>query len=316
VSASTDPPEGLPPGDGMPPGDETPRTPPEIDPTPGSRTVEGRDSIIERFRGTEWDTRTQPVDPMLVRRSSNRASQAIIVVGLAVLLAAVGGGAVVLLQPGSTPFPSPFLRPAPTQADAPVLAAFWQLVEPSTLSYHLVSAGSETFAGKTLSFSLSLDIDGDNFTGRITESPPAHRASFVRYAGFLYIKFAGQTKWATLETQDRDRRESPFMGLDDHRELISEGPFIEGGKRLYRLVSTAFYRPSIARMLDLNAFGFPFGSVAPSLELIVTEAGVPVRATFTVTVAADAANGVLPFKGSSTFMFSKFGQVVKIAAPA
>jgi hypothetical protein len=170
VSAATDPPEGLPPGDEMPPGDETPQTPPETEPTPGSRTVEGRDSIIERFRGTEWDTRTQPVDPMLVRRSSNRASQTIVILGLAVLLVAVGGGAVVLLQPGSTPPPSdaPFLTPAPTQVDAPVLAAFWQLVEPSTLSYHLESTGSEVYAGRKGTFSLSLDIAGDDYKGLVS----------------------------------------------------------------------------------------------------------------------------------------------------
>jgi hypothetical protein len=302
---------------GMPPGDDTPRTPPETEPTPGSRTVEGRDSIVERFRGTEWDTRTQPVDPMLLRRSSNRASQAIVVVGLAVLLAAVGGGAFVLLQPGSTPLstePSPWA--GPTEVDAPVLAAFWKLVEPPTLSYHLESSGSMVYQRQTSTFTLSLDIAGDDFTGRLNEIGGAGRVTFVRHTGVLYLRVVGQKQWTTLETSDRARRESPFMGLDDHRELVSTGPFIEGGTRLYRLISTPLYRPSVERMLDLYLFQFPFPAVVPNLELIVTEAGVPVRATFTVTVAADVANAVPAFKGTSTFTFSKFGQVVKIAAPA
>lgn len=295
-------------GSGLPDDTVRPRRPP---------TAEGHDSIIERYRGTEFDTHSAPVVLPPSGRSFSRKSQTVVILGLALLLAAAGGGAVVLLQPGSTPLstgPSPW--PGPTEVDAPVLAAFWKLVEPPTLSYHLESAGSMTFERQTDTFTLSLDIAGDDFTGRLNEIGGAGRVTFVRHTGVLYLQVVGQKQWITLETSDRARRESPFMGLDDHRELVSAGPFIEGGKRLYRLISTPLYRPSVERMLDLYLFQFPFPAVVPNLELIVTDAGVPVRATFTVTVAADVANDVPAFKGTSTFTFSKFGQVVKITAPA
>lgn len=310
------------PSDGLPPGHEAPNGQPpgaagdSADST-GPRSGGGRDSIIERFRGTEWDTRTQPVAVAQSRSSSSRLPGAIVVVGLALLLAAVGGGAVVLLQPGSTPLSSgPTPWAGPTLVDAPVLDAFWKLVEPPTLSYHLESSGSMAYQGQKSTFTLSLDIAGDDFTGRLNEIGGAGRVTFVRHTGVLYLRVVGQKQWTTLETSDRARREAPFMGLDDHRELISEGSFVEGGRTLYRLVSTPLYRPSVERMLDLYLFQFPFPAVVPKLELIVTEAGIPVRATFAVSVAADVANAVPAFKGTSTFMFAKFGQVVKITAPA
>jgi len=246
---------------------------------------------------------------------------ALIVVGLALLLA-TGAGALIVLRPTAAPEPSlslPSVGPPPTKAPgAEVTAAMWKLIGTSAVSYHLETSGTvvakaadKRFAQK---FTLAIDIAGDDYVGTLAFAG-GKKYVWDRFQGTVYARVAGTSKWSSTPTFDRAFRQSPFMGLDDQRELAYGGSFVEKGITLHRLVSTEAYRPSVARMLALARFDLPFLAVDVHLELIVTDEGVPVRATFSCKVAPDPEKGIIGFSGSAKFSYSKFGQGPKITAP-
>jgi hypothetical protein len=281
-------------------------------------------SIIERFRGTEWDGR-QPPPPPTPRPSSGLSSGAVTaIVGVLILMLAVGAGAIIATRPATTTsalpsFTIPSIAPTPTKAPgADVMAATWAFISDTNLSYHLESTGSLSAKSSDLRFSqkysLSLDVSADNYVGSVTI---AGRGKFVwdRFEGIIYVKQAG-TKWEVTPTSDRSFRQQPLMAIDDPRELAYAGSFVENGKTLHRLVSTDAYRPSVARMFVLGFFEFPFEVVDLHMELVVTDKGVPIRATFTCKVVADPAHKIPAFSGTAKFTFTHYGQGPKIhAAP-
>jgi hypothetical protein len=281
-------------------------------------------SIIERFRGTEWDGRTPEPPPTPTPVSGLSSGAVTAIVGVLLLMVAVGAGAIVATRPAATTsalpsFSIPSIAPRPTKAPgADVMAATWAFVSNSDLSYHLESSGSLSAKSSDLRFSqrwdLSLDVAADNYVGSVTI---AGRGKFVwdRFEGIIYVKQAG-TKWEVTPTSDRSFRQQPLMAIDDPRELAYARSFVENGKKLHRLVSTDAYRPSVARMFVLGFFEFPFETVDLHMELIVTDTGVPIRATFTCRVKADPVHKIPAFTGTATFTFTHYGQGPKIhAAP-
>jgi hypothetical protein len=302
-------------GPGVPPGGRPSRREPVTPIESGS--------IIERFRGTEWEGR-QPPPPPTPGPSSGLTSGAVTaIVGVLILILAVGGGAIIATRSAATTglpsFSIPSIAPTPTKAPgADVMAATWAFISDTNLSYHLESSGSLSAKSSDLRFSqkwdLSLDVAADSYVGSVTI---AGRGRFVwdRFEGVIYLKQAG-TKWEVTPTSDRSFRQQPLMAIDDPRELAYAGSFVENGKTLHRLVSTDAYRPSVTRMFVLGFFEFPFETVDLHMELIVTDKGVPIRATFTCRVKANAAHRIPAFTGTATFAFTHYGQGPKIhAAP-
>jgi hypothetical protein len=104
------------------------------------------------------------------------------------------------------------------------------------------------------------------------------------------------------------------MGLEGRRELVYDGALEDGGRTLHRLTTTKFYAPSIERMLDLG--GFTLRPDTLRLVLLVTDAGVPVRATFTCIVDGSPVDGIPHFAGTAEYEFRAFGEPATIATPA
>jgi len=297
---------------GGPPGE-----PREVDPA-----AEARGSIIERFRGTEWEVPAGPPEAPPGPSSGASVSHSFVLTVLGVVLLLVAGsGAFVLLNtagPAPTAFVPPSVHPTPTAAPgASVLARLWSVVNDATLSYHLDSTGKLTAKSAdqrfAQQFTLALDVADDNYAGTITI---ANRGKFVldRFGGTIYIRKSGTTKWEVTPNSSRDYRQQPLLGIDDPRELTFVESFIENGHLLHRFVGNDAYRPSVARMFVLGIFDFPFETLDLHMELVVADDGTPVRASFSCRVAADRAHGIPSFSGSATYVYSSFGQGPKITA--
>jgi len=239
-----------------------------------------------------------------------------LVAGVVLAMGAVVGAGVLFIGRGATTNVPPSLRPVPSLGTADrVMASLWRVLEFGTLSYHVEVVGSATWGTPTITgtFTLSLDVRGDDYTGKAYAKPGAGHVLIIRKAGFLYAQIVGQKKWYAEATSLRELRQAPFLGIDDHGEIAYGGPFVEDGKTLHRLTSTAVYRPAIARMLNIDVRELP--SATETLELIVSDEGVPIRATFSGDFEGDPITITPPFKGSATYRFSKFGETVTIRAP-
>jgi len=271
-------------------------------------------SIIERFRGTEWES--PPPAPMAPppRRGGGLAVLLVAIVAIGGLI--VGVVAVLPRFQGGEPT-GPALRDPDITPRVPdsirVLEAFWAVVRDPELTYHLEGIGSSHSEDFDSSFELSLDIAGDDFTGTVNTIGGSGFAEIIRLDHVVYIRQPGED-WILGRTNDAALRQDPFMGLTGRRELVYDERLIEDGLVLHRLVTTEWYAPSVERMLDLGAFRFP--TKVRSLELFVTDDGVPVRATFTCIVEGSLVDGIPHFEGTAEYTFSGVGEAVVIQTPS
>jgi hypothetical protein len=290
--------------------------PPTPTPTPPPpRGTEPYGSIVERFRGTEWDTDRGGLPP-----PPNPMSRILITIGVVAFI--VAGTLVVfgvLGRPPTTAEPSRFIatpQPTPGQGDL-VMGAFWQTIEQSDLGYHVDSTASATAGTQKGSLSTGLDVHGDDFSGtldiKLKGDPLSGRWLIVRSAGIAYLRQEGSTTWASGTANQIELRMAPFLSLVDHRQLRYAGVISEGASTLYRLVSTDLYRPSVSRILPILQPAVPKETF--SLELIVTATGRPVRATLTAHADADPAIGAPALDLSATYTFTRLGEVGPISAP-
>lgn len=292
--------------------EEGPRQPPP------PREPEPYGSIVERFRGTEWDpARDRPAPPPPPPAQIGRT---LVVVGVMALIVAGALGAFGALsqRPAATE-PSRFIAtPQPTPGpDDLLLAAFWTTVETPGLSFHVESTGSATAGSEKGSLSTSLDVRSEDFTGtfstKVKGDPYSGRWFVVRSAGVVYLSRDGKTGWRSGTANQIELRMSPFLGLVDHRQLRYGSAITEGASTLYRLVSTDLYRPGVGRVLPIVQVAMP--TAAFSLEVIVTAAGMPVRATLTAHAPADPATGAPALDVRATYAFTRFGEIAPISPP-
>jgi hypothetical protein len=272
-------------------------------------------SIMDRFRGTEFETPVTPPPPP-PRPSRGR----VVVLLVAAIAISVGGFALAIaLGAGRTPAAdsgSIALHPGITarvSEASRVLDAFWTLARDPTLAYHLEATGESRGGGIDEPFELSLDVVGDDFTGTVNTIGGSGKADMVRLDGVVYVRQVGQP-WHFLVTNDPILRQVPFGGLEGRSELAYDAPVQDGTATIHRLLTTATYDPSVGRMLDLAKFALHPDTV--KLELFVADDGTPLRAAFTCILKGGAVAGVAPFAGSASYAYTKFGTVVPIVAPA
>jgi len=273
-------------------------------------------SIIERFRGTEWETPQAPPP----RPPSRGRFPIVLVVGVLVLgIGLVTGIAFLSGQPpgrtgiSGTPTRNPFVTPRVPDSIR-VLELFWATVRDPDLSYHLEGSGEFQSEAFTTSFELSLEVVGDDYTGTVNTIGGTGFAEIIRLDGVVYARRTGED-WVSRRTSDAGLRQDPFMGLAGRRELVYDDEALEDGETHHRLVSTQFYAPSVARMLDLGAFRVSQPKTL-TLELIVTDEGVPLRATFNLLVEGSAVDGLAPMEGHAEYAFTDVGVPVVVATPA
>ena len=133
----------------------------------------------------------------------------------------------------------------------------------------------------------------------------------ARKDGVVWVKVPGRAR-VGRQTSERYYRLTPFLYIGLAAWIDYVKPVTVGGRHLHLLRTNSFYRPDIARMLDLGKF-----RVVPdkmNLDVLVTDAGVPVSAVFTADVTVGNATQQR-FHGKTTFAFSKFGDKLRISVP-
>jgi hypothetical protein len=267
------------------------------------------------------------------------------VAAVAVVAIVVAGAALVVLAAGPDIAGPSANRPTPPPAGLPsqgpaaaaptpmptadpgvaVKAGFWTLVSAPNASYRLTAKGRSLFDGKTYeTFNDWIDVVGDNYSGTIRRTArgpllnaiqPSQikAAGIARQDGVVWLKEAGKHR-TSRRSNARSDRMTPFLYLDLAAEIDYVKPVTVGGRHLHLLRTNKYYRPDIARLLDLARF-----NVVPdqmTLDLYVTDAGVPVKATFSVTVSgSDQIGRRHNFRAQTDFTFSSVGAKLAIRVP-
>ena len=204
----------------------------------------------------------------------------------------------------ATSRPSP--QPTPTP-DSP-LESLWALISDPNLSYHLSGTGVNDNFGKVFErFTLELDISGDDYSGVVNSIGGSGKGRLVRKDGVGYVKLAGSSAWVARRVTNSVLEFVPFLDIHEQADLQADGTQQQGKQTLYRYVSTTQYHPDIAHMMDLSRFATTCSHM--QLDLLVTEAALPVSAHFECTVGNDA------YSGSSDYEFTDFGKKFSIKAP-
>lgn len=296
-------------------------------------------SYAEKYRGTPYGRPEIPPPPPKGSRTplvvALVAVSAIIAAGAGIVFLATSPGTSSLIPgpagqatstPGGTTAPRPTATPTPSaDPGAAVLAGFWARVSAPDLSYRLTITGKTTLDRKTFeSFTESYAVVGDEYSGTIRSHnrgvlllgiQPSRiaSASVARKGGIVYLKEAGKHRTAR-RSNDRSDRLTPFMYLQLPGWIDYVGPVSVKGRHLHLLRTNSFYRPDIARLLDLSKFeGIPDSM---TLDVLVTTDGIPVSATFTEhLVGNDQFGKSHVFNGRADFVFSKVGAELTIAVP-
>lgn len=290
--------------------------PPSTAPARGARD-EPYGSIIDRFRGTEWEVTPPPPPPQRTGLSGGFVTA----LGVVVLVAAGILGILVLPPGGSGPTPPAsrvILTPPPTPGPGDlVLAAFWAQIQASDLDYHVAIEGSLEVGSASGSQVVVLDVHGDDFQGTLAEHFKGSATShwvLLRSEGVLYARKSSQTRWSVAgPATGLGLSVRPFLSLEDERQLTYGGTVTRDGTILHRLRSTALYRPGINRILPI--FIASIASATTTLELLVTADGIPVEATITCHAPRDLQTGEPAVDGSASYTFSKVGQIGPIPTP-
>lgn len=238
---------------------------------------------------------------------------------LVCLVALVGAGCNSNISEERTPPPvstatptqtAALATPTPTATPTPDsrLVALWALISDPALSYHLSGTGVSKVRGARFErFTLELDISGDDYAGTVNSIGSSGKARLVRKDGVMYAKPAGTSKWTARRLTDSVVEFVPFLDISAQQDLQADGVQQKAKRTLYKYVSTPQYRPDVAHMMDLSSFSATCDVL--QLELLVTDAAVPVSAHFECHVG----NGT--YDGTSDYTFTEFGKNFSIKAP-
>jgi hypothetical protein len=281
-------------------------------------------SYAEKYRGTEWGRPEPPPPP-----SSPRRGRRVVAIVAVVAIAAAGVGIAALAlspsPPGAThpsaplsaggasggPTPSPTPSPTADPGKA-VLDRFWAIVGAKDLSYHMTAKGKSVFDKKTIeTYKESIDVVGDEYSGWI-DSSVTPKSAIARRDGVVWVKMPGKPR-VGRQTTERYFRLTPFMYIHMPAWIDYVRPVTVDGRHLHLLRTNGFYRPDIARLLDFQRF--PVVPDEMTLDLYVTDEGVPVSAAFTADAIFGDSTRQRVFHGRSDFVFSKVGAKLKITVP-
>ena len=138
-------------------------------------------------------------------------------------------------------------------------------------------------------------------------------ATIARKAGVVWLKEAGKHR-VSRRSSARSDRKTPFLYLDLPGWIDYVKPVTVTGRHLHLLRTNKFYRPDIARLLDLARFNVVPNTMA--LDVYVTDKGVPVKADLNVYVTgSDQIGRRHTFRARTDFTFSKFGAKLVIRVP-
>jgi hypothetical protein len=194
-----------------------------------------------------------------------------------------------------------------------VLQRFWALVGDPKFSYHIETKGGGTVGTEAYTFSESLDVSGDDWGGseRAHGLGVAGVANIVTLDTEVWIKFPDG--WHKNIEHDPYFRSRPFLDLDSQRDLVFSGEVVKAGRTLYDLKSTTNYQPYPGRLIGFLSMGIRVDLL--ELDILVTDAGVPVQATVHILAGGLGPDGKPLFDAKATRTFSKVGATFTIKAP-
>jgi hypothetical protein len=276
-------------------------------------------SFSERYRNVPYGPDAPTSTPASGSGRRIPVPRRLLIAGAIAIVIVLGAlAAMQFLQPGSSApsanAPRTSALPASIEPGKQVIAKFWSMVRNPVLSYHVAASGSWTGAAGSGSFTSSLDVAGDDYSGSISEKGAGKpvTARVIRKDPFTWTK-AGTRPWLPLLTNDPAQRSLPFLYLDTQAALAYAGPVDRDGQHVHLLRSTDAYQPYVSGLLNLPGFELPKDVV--QLELYVTDQGTPVAADFVCEAGGRRANGKPVFRGTAERIFSKFGAEYTIVAP-
>jgi hypothetical protein len=242
-------------------------------------------------------------------RLSGLMSKVLVGIAVVALLAAVGLGGVFLLSnkaaPGSSPAASPTPRPTPTVA----LQRFRTAAANAKRAYHVKFSMTVDSAGAKVDYRADLDVSGSDWKGTVTVTSAGKtmRTETIRKSGKTYNRSpggkwrAGPASGAAMQASD------PFGSAAVSDALDDLGMAKRAGKTLHWL-----HAANLANAADtLKRLGLG-AAQASSIDVYVTDAGVPVQAVHSLTSAL-APSGTATV--AITYDISAWGRAVKITAP-
>ena len=279
---------------------------------------EPQGSFSERYRNIPYgpDADATPADAGGGRRLP--VPTRLLAVGAIAIVVVVGAvGAMQFIKPGSAAPAGNSSRasapPASLDPGKQLLARFWGVVRNPVLSYHVAASGSWTSPDGTGSFTSSIDVAGDDYSGTIAaKGPGSTSAKIIRKDPFTWTKI-GTKAWLPVLTNDPAQRSLPFLYLDSQAALAYGGPVDRDGQHVHLLRSTDAYQPYVSGLLNLPTFEFAKDLV--HLEIYVTDDGSPVAAEFVCEAGGKRANGKPVFRGTVERVFTKVGAEFTIVAP-
>lgn len=218
------------------------------------------------------------------------------------------------LPSGAVVVPSPSVAATPFVLDSTrVVDAFLALIAKPGPTYHVRATGRSVGPGLNVPFTLVLDVSEDDFVGtNDARGDGSGFANIVRLDGLAYVRPKGGA-WEKRRTDDPIFRQFPFLGVEGSNDLQYVETFMEGEHKLHRIATTKYYQPSVARLLDLPTFQMNPDLLA--VELILSDAGIPLRATVRVEAGGQTSANKPVFLGKASYRFTKWGVAVKVKAP-
>lgn len=282
-------------------------------------------SYAEKYMGSEF---AEPPDVPASDVPRNRSGMGLLLaIGAGLVVTAVALGALVLMGALDTPAPTPRgnvvvakpATPTPKPTLPPILTkTLDQLADPN-LNVHVsirttlsVNARANP-NGRSESVIVNMEVDcaGGNESG--TDQTGAVSYEWRLVDGTYYLRRLPTGAWKAQGTVSPFVVLSPLFSLTEPRMLQYVGPEQKNSISADRLESTLWWTPNSGKLSGLDVATLPLSPQHTKLTLWVAADGAPVAATFRAWT--DASDGTNLLDITTTYAFSKLGQVAPIPSP-
>lgn len=243
-------------------------------------------------------------------RLSGILSKVLAGVAVVALLAAIALGGVFLLGNKATPTSSPAASPTPRPTPTVALERFRSLAANPKRAYHVKFAMTINAAGSKVEARAEIDVSGSDWKGTVTVTSAGKtvRTQTIHKSGKTYNR-SPSGKWRLGPAPGAAVQASDPFGSAAVRDALNDvGMAKRAGKTLHWLHAADLANAAAT----LKRLGLVGTLRASSIDVYVTDAGVPVQAAQSLTSAL-APSGTATV--TMTYDISAWGKAVKIAAP-
>jgi hypothetical protein len=288
-------------------------------------------SFSERYRNTEFAGAVQAAGGKLPKRRGKVMTA--LTIGSAVLaLGAVALIGMTVLQGGGIPsipklpdiLPLPSSSPAATATPgtvtkAGVVNAFIKRVTAKNLGYHVEFSSTFTATAydntEVANMAGTIDIRGQDFSGtwRVHIYDGRNAETAIVYLGTNGYIRPPEEKWECVPPKTPRPQVNAFSAFKAAKDVQYEGIVTKDGQRLHRLRAV---KPLQANpwVLQDDWASSPISDVV--YDVLVSDAGVPVSATFAARMRVPDGVGKTEIKIATDYRYTNFGRPAQIKAPA